>query len=63
MLGINRTYRLYHRRSQGPGRFRMRAPTLARPNARRSLDFVHDQFANGQRFRILNIVGARISAA
>lgn len=28
----------------------------ARPNARWSLDFVHDQFANGRRFRILNIV-------
>jgi putative transposase len=27
------------------------------PNARWSLDFVHDQFANGRRFRILNIVG------
>jgi putative transposase len=25
-------------------------------NARWSLDFVHDQFANGRRFRILNIV-------
>ncbi|WP_371260745.1 DDE-type integrase/transposase/recombinase [Bradyrhizobium sp. WSM2793] len=34
------------------------APILidARPNARWSLDFVHDQFANGRRFRILNIV-------
>jgi diguanylate cyclase (GGDEF)-like protein/PAS domain S-box-containing protein len=34
------------------------APILveARPNARRSLDFVHDQFACGRRFRILNIV-------
>ena len=27
----------------------------ARPNARWSLDFVHDQMANGRRFRILNI--------
>jgi putative transposase len=35
-----------------------RAPILveARPNARSSLDFVHDQFANGRGFRILNIV-------
>jgi len=35
-----------------------RVPILveARPNARWSLDFVHDQFANGRRFRILNIV-------
>ena len=34
-----------------------RAPILveARPNARWSLDFIHDQFANGRRFRILNI--------
>jgi hypothetical protein len=35
-----------------------RAPILveARPNARWSLDFAHDQFANGRRLRILNIV-------
>ena len=35
-----------------------RAPILveAKPNARWSLDFVHDQFANGRRFRVLNIV-------
>ena len=35
-----------------------RAPILveARPNARWSLDFVHDQLANGRRFRILNVV-------
>ena len=35
-----------------------RAPILveARPNARWSLDFVHDQFASGRRFRILNVV-------
>jgi putative transposase len=35
-----------------------RAPTLveARPSARWSLDFVHDQLVNGRRFRILNIV-------
>jgi transposase InsO family protein len=35
-----------------------RAPILveARPNARWSLDFVHDQFANGQRLRVLNVV-------
>jgi putative transposase len=31
-------------------------PVEARPNARWSLDFVHDQFACGRRFRILNIV-------
>ena len=35
-----------------------RAPILveARPNARWSLDFVHDQLACGRRFRVLNIV-------
>ena len=35
-----------------------RTPILveARVNARWSLDFVHDQFALGRRFRILNIV-------
>jgi hypothetical protein len=34
-----------------------RAPILveARPNARWSLDFVHDQFANGRRFQILPV--------
>ncbi len=63
--GINRIYRLY--REEGlAGRKRKarrkavgtRAPILveARPNARWSLDFVHDQFASGQRFRVLNLV-------
>lgn len=35
-----------------------RAPIFveAKPNARWSLDFVHDPFASGRRFRILNIV-------
>jgi transposase InsO family protein len=35
-----------------------RAPILVepRPNARWSLDFVHDQLGCGRRFRILNIV-------
>lgn len=35
-----------------------RAPILleARVNARWSLDFVHDQFGCGRRFRVLNIV-------
>jgi putative transposase len=63
--GINRIYRLY--REEGltvrKRRARRRAvgtrvPILveARPNARWSLDFVHDQFACGRRFRVLNIV-------
>lgn len=63
--GINRIYRLYREegltvRKRRARRKAMgtRAPILveARPNARWSLDFVHDQFANGRRFRILNIV-------
>jgi transposase InsO family protein len=35
-----------------------RAPMLVevRPNVRWSIDFVHDQFAAGRRFRVLNIV-------
>src|SRR6185295_13457045 len=62
--GINRIYRLYREEELGvrkrKGRKRaigVRAPILveARPNARWSLDFVHDQMANGRRLRILNI--------
>ncbi len=35
-----------------------RAPILVevRPNARWSVDFVHDQLSNGRRFRILNVI-------
>ena len=65
LSGINRIYRLYReegltvrkrkarRRAVGT-----RTPILveAKINARWSLDFVHDQFALGRRFRILNIV-------
>lgn len=63
--GINRIYRLYREEGLGmrkrKGRKRaigVRAPILveARPNARWSLDFMHDQMANGRRFRILNVV-------
>nr|GAJ37795.1 insertion element IS476 hypothetical 39.2 kDa protein [Bradyrhizobium sp. DOA9] len=63
--GINRLYRLYREEGLTVGKRRARrkavgtrAPILVepRPNARWSLDFVHDQFANGRRFRILNIV-------
>jgi transposase InsO family protein len=58
--GINRIYRLYREEGLGvrkrKGRKRaigVRASLLveARPNARWSLDFVHDQMANGRRFR------------
>lgn len=63
--GITRIYRLY--REEGltvrkrPTRRKaigLRAPLLveARPNARWSLDFVHDQMETGRRFRVLNIV-------
>jgi putative transposase len=64
LSGINRIYRLYREEALGvrrrKGRKRavgVRAPILveARPNARWSLDFVHDQMANGRRFRVLNI--------
>jgi transposase InsO family protein len=63
--GINRIYRLYReeglmvRKRRGRRKaVGTRAPILVevRPNARWSLDFVHDQLANGRRFRILNIV-------
>ena len=62
--GITRIYRLYWEEGLGVRRRKarrraigVRAPILveARPNARWSLDFVHDQMANGRRFRVLNI--------
>ncbi|MEN6584960.1 MAG: IS3 family transposase [Sulfuricella sp.] len=51
--GLTVRKRLARRRAIG-----IRAPILveARVNARWSLDFVHDQMANGRRFRVLNIV-------
>jgi putative transposase len=61
----NRIYRLYREEGLTVRKRRARrravgtrAPILveAKPNARWSLDFVHDQFACGRRFRILNIV-------
>jgi transposase InsO family protein len=63
--GLNRIYRLYReeglsvRKRQARRRaVGTRAPILveAKANARWSLDFVHDQFTNGRRFRILNVV-------
>lgn len=63
--GLNRIYRLYREEGLSVRKRRVRrravgtrAPILveARPNARWSLDFVHDQFASGRRFRVLNIV-------
>ena len=63
--GKNRIYRIYReegltvrkRRSRRRA-IGTRAPILveAKANARWSLDFVHDQFAGGRRFRILNVV-------
>ena len=63
--GITRIYRLYREEGLAVRRRRTRrkaigtrAPILveAVPNARWSLDFVHDQLDNGRRFRVLNIV-------
>ena len=63
--GINRIYRLYREEGLAVRKRRVRrravgarAPILveAKANARWSPDFVHDQFAHGRRFRILNIV-------
>lgn len=62
---LNRIHRLYKeeglavRRRKGRRKaIGTRAPILviAKPNARWSLDFVHDQMTDGRRFRILNIV-------
>jgi len=63
--GINRIHRLYREEGLTVRKRRARRkacgvrapiPVEARPNARWSLDFVSDQFANGRRFRVLNIV-------
>ena len=63
--GKNRIYRLYREEGLTVRKRRVRrravgirAPIVveAKANARWSLDFVHDQFANGRRLRILNIV-------
>ncbi len=63
--GINCIYRLYseegltvRKRKARRKALGTRAPILieARANGRWSLDFVHDQFACGRRFRVLNVV-------
>ena len=63
--GINRIYRLYREEGLTVRKRRTRrravgtrAPILveSKPNARWSVDFVHDQLACGRRLRILNIV-------
>ncbi|GGB31717.1 hypothetical protein GCM10011324_46290 [Allosediminivita pacifica] len=62
--GINRIYGHYReegmtRKGKARGKATgTRAPILveARPTARRSMNFVRDQFANGQLFRVINVV-------
>ena len=63
--GVNRIYRLYReegltvrKRKARRRAIGTRTPILVetRVNARWSLDFIHDQLAQGRRFRILNIV-------
>lgn len=63
--GINRIYRLYREEGLTVRKRRARRKAIgtrapiqveSRANARWSLDFVHDQFACGRRFRILNVV-------
>ena len=63
--GVNRIYRLYREEGLTVRKRRARrravgsrAPILveSKPNARWSVDFVHDQLACGRRLRILNIV-------
>ncbi len=65
VLNRKKTQRLYREESltvrKRKGRKRAtgaRAPILveAKPNARWSVDFIHDQLANGRRFRILNVI-------
>ena len=65
VVNRKRTQRLYReeglivRRRRGRKRATgTRAPlaTASRPNARWSIDFIHDQMACGRRFRILNIL-------
>jgi putative transposase len=65
VLNRKKTQRLYReeglmvRRRRGRKRaIGTRAPLVgaARPNARWSIDFIHDQMACGRRFRILNIL-------
>jgi len=64
-LNRKKTQRLYReeglsvRRRRGRKRATgTRAPILveAKANARWSIDFVHDQFGSGRRFRVLNVI-------
>ena len=64
-MNRKKTQRLYREESLSVRRRRgrkcatvTRAPLIveASANARCSVDFVHDQFASGRRFRILNVI-------
>ena len=65
ILNRKKTQRLYREEGLSVRRRRSRkwatgtrAPLLieVKANARWSLDFVHDQFGSGRRFRILNVI-------
>jgi len=64
VVNRKRTYRLYSglgmrvrtKKRKKLTRPRIPLPAATAPNERWSMDFVHDQLANGRRFRILNIV-------
>ncbi|MET4456750.1 transposase InsO family protein [Bradyrhizobium sp. RT3b] len=65
--GLNRIYRLYREEGLSVRKCRARRRAVgtrasilleARPNARWSLDFVHDQFANGRRFRMPGMIAS-----
>ena len=64
VINRKRTYRLYTelgmqvqiKRRKKQVRPRVPMAVLTRPNERWSMDFVHDQLADGRRIRILNIV-------
>jgi transposase InsO family protein len=64
-LNRKKTQRLYREEGLSVRRRRCRKRAMgaraailveARPNARWSLDFVHDQFGSGRRFRVLNVI-------
>ena len=64
-IGKNKTYRIYKeeglqvrtkRRKKTVSRRRLSLPRPKRVNRIWSMDFVHDKFVNGQKFRMLTIV-------
>jgi putative transposase len=65
VVNRKKTHRLYReeglsvRKRRGQKKTtRTRVPllTVARPNVRWSVDFVHDQFAQGRQFRVFNMI-------